>query len=520
MTAGPSPSAAAPGASEPGGLSADRQLILGLVGLAIVAFAIRLIAVMRGAGLGGNLGFDDGVYFSSAMAFIAGRVPYLDFNLLHPPGIIYLLSPFAALGGITTDGNAFAVARLAFMALGALNTILVGLVGRSISRTAAIWAAAIYAVWIVPATVEQTTWLVGPQTTLLLLALLQLGVASSHELTIRRVALAGILLGAAGAVQLWTAVPAVVVLLWLLVVSRRDLRAGARRALAYCVGGVVAAAVIAGPALVASGGRMFQLIVVTQLSRNTGEGNIGLVDRIRLMEGIPPAGRLARIVPDPLALLAFAAIAVVFAWVAWKQPRARLWVALLAAKFLFLMYTAVFYRHYTGWLAPEAALLGGVALAMGTDALARFPRRVAVAGALVVLLAVAAVAMRSAGHRVPLSPGTPDLAQARCVTADAPLLLIVTDIQSRNLERGCPVLLNPGGLSNILNAEIPGPPIPRHDLVEYQQAMRDWYTAGDAALFNRLVKDAFASQTWAAIQEALPVHRQIGGVTVLRREQP
>ena len=45
----------------------DRLLVLGIV---LVAFIVRAAPVLRGAGLEGYLGYDDGVYFSAAVALM------------------------------------------------------------------------------------------------------------------------------------------------------------------------------------------------------------------------------------------------------------------------------------------------------------------------------------------------------------------------------------------------------------------------------------------------------------------
>jgi len=73
----------------------DALLIAGL------AFALRFgIALFSNGGLGGLYGYDAGVYYGAADALIHGRVPYRDFILLHPPLLMLVLTPFAALGRI------------------------------------------------------------------------------------------------------------------------------------------------------------------------------------------------------------------------------------------------------------------------------------------------------------------------------------------------------------------------------------------------------------------------------------
>lgn len=67
------------------------------------------------------LGYDDGGHYGAADALLSGRLPYRDFLLRHPPGIALALSPFAAIGRLTSDPTGMALARLACMAVGALN---------------------------------------------------------------------------------------------------------------------------------------------------------------------------------------------------------------------------------------------------------------------------------------------------------------------------------------------------------------------------------------------------------------
>src|SRR6478752_6761463 len=132
----------------------DRLIVLGIV---LVAFIVRSVPVLRGAGLEGYLGYDDGVYFGAAVALVDGVLPYRDFLLLHPPGIAILLSPFAVLGGATDDATGFALARIAFMAIGAINAGLVVLVAGRYGRPAALLSGLLYAVWFAAARVERTT---------------------------------------------------------------------------------------------------------------------------------------------------------------------------------------------------------------------------------------------------------------------------------------------------------------------------------------------------------------------------
>ncbi len=112
------------------------------IGIAAIAFAVRLVPVVRGGGLFGLGNYDDGVYYAGATGLVHGLLPYRDFLLLHPPGSLLLLSPFAAAAQVTSDSYGFAAARIAWMLLGAANTLLIWRILRSIGLVAALFGAA------------------------------------------------------------------------------------------------------------------------------------------------------------------------------------------------------------------------------------------------------------------------------------------------------------------------------------------------------------------------------------------
>ena len=338
-----------------------------LITLAVVAFLVRLVPVLLRGGLSGIMGFDDTVYFGAAIAFVEGRLPYRDFNILHPPGIVYLLSPFAALGGFVGDATAFGIARVGFMVLGAINTILVGIVALRAGRTAAVFAAATYALWVVPVQWDRTTYLIAPQCTLLLVALYLLTRHEPQTLTLRRVALAGAVIGVAGIIQIWAAVPAAIVFGWLLLAFRAEPRRMIRIAAAYVAGGVAAALLLLLPFLIAAGPRMIQLIIFTQIGRNGSGFGTGRAERLRSVIGLPPHSHLSNQVPDALVVLTVLAIVAIIGLVAWKRREIRLWVAVLAGQTVFLMFAPVYFPHYAGWLAPQAALAAGAVAATTID---------------------------------------------------------------------------------------------------------------------------------------------------------
>jgi alpha-1,2-mannosyltransferase len=249
--------------------------------IALLAFVARLLPTLHGGGLGGYDDYDDyddGVYFGGSQALIAGRLPYQDFVLLHPPGILLVLSPLAALARVVSDHRAFELARVAFMALGSLNAVLTAAVaGRSRLRgpVAAVVAGTLYALWP-PAIEADSTTMLEPLNTLgLLVALLLLyrRPTSAHQEF-----LAGVALGAATAVKVWGVVPLVVVLVWELVLHLP--RAAAQVAL----GAASALTVVCLPFFLAAPGAMYRMVVVDQLER--GEVNRGVLDRLSGILGV------------------------------------------------------------------------------------------------------------------------------------------------------------------------------------------------------------------------------------------
>ena len=507
-------------------LEVDRTLLWQLAGLAVLAFVVRLAPILLGGGLTGNIDYDDGVYMGSALSLVHGRIVYRDFFMLHPPGILYVLSPFAVLSLFVSDATAFGAARVAFMLLGALNTILVGLVAASAGRAAALAAAALYAVWIVPAAVEQTTWLIGPQNTLLLLALLALAVpryvgGRSASISWRKAALVGGLLGLCGSIQIWGVVTAGVVFLWLAARTLRQPGGPVRPLVAYVAAGLTAVAVTFLPFLVAAGDKMIRIVIFDQLGRPPGSAPISA--RLRVMEGIPGAV-LERLGIPLLPVIVFAVVVVAVVVVAWRRPAIRLWAALFVVQPVFLLLSPSFFGHYGGWIAPAAALcIGSVVgeLVTASSGVRRRPHAVAgvYATGLAVLLAVSLYYKTSAGFNRSEGIDWPALraliADARCPTSDSPTVLIQTGALRRILDNGCPLYVSPTGVSYDTDRNLRGPDRIRRMQVEYQAIMAEYFGGSDGAIFVRGGQIGLTDETWATIRASLPVEHRVGRVRVL-----
>ena len=231
-----------------------------VVAVAVAAFAVRMWIAVRGGGIGGTYGYDDGVYYAASASFVWGRLPYRDFVLLHPPGVMLALTPFALLGRITRDHVGFETARVAWMLVGALNASLVFRICRRGGLVAATAGGLFYAVWT-PVALTETNTRLEPLVTLGLLVAVTL-LSRRPGPPSRRVLLwAGAALALSVSVKIWAVVPGALVLLW---VWRR---AGTKAAGWTVLGGLTAGMLVDGPFLLAAPTQMFRMVVRDQLAR-------------------------------------------------------------------------------------------------------------------------------------------------------------------------------------------------------------------------------------------------------------
>jgi hypothetical protein len=175
--------------------------------VAAAGFLMRIVPLLLGGGLHSYGRYDDGVYYTAAESLTFGRIPYRDFVFLHPPGLVLLLTPFAALGRLTSDPTGLAVGRVAFMAVGALNAVLIAMLAKRWSWIAAALSGLLYACWMPAIYGEQSTLLEPLATTAVLTALLLMVRPGVEELTRRAEILAGVALGIGVSIKIWYATP-------------------------------------------------------------------------------------------------------------------------------------------------------------------------------------------------------------------------------------------------------------------------------------------------------------------------
>jgi alpha-1,2-mannosyltransferase len=481
--------------------------------IGLLALTLRLVPVLRGGGLFGLGNYDDGVYFAAATAAAHGLLPYHDFLLLHPPGIVLVLLPFGLLGRLVGDPTAFAAARLAWMTLGAVNALLVGQILRPVGLVGAGLGALCYAVSLPAVYSEHTTLLEGPAQTCVLLAVLLVRPREARLSPTARAAVgAGVLLGASATVKIWGVVPVLVVVGWF--VGRHALRTAAQ----VLGGAAVAVALVCLPFFVAAPVRMWQMVVLDQLGRQ--RSTVSEAARLGDMAGFallgPPATGFS-----PLLVAGLVVVAVLLL-LAWALPVGRLATVLTLVLAATLLASPSWFLHYPDLVAGPLCVALGAAAQRLVDRAGAVRRGLGVAT--VVLLVAAALAQAypllhfRPGTRFPGASLGRAAAAGRCITSDDPAALIEMDVLGRDLRRGCRFVADIGGYSYEV-ARLAGHPTPRRQDAVWHLAYLDYLRSGDLSLPFRYVRDGALSAPELAAIGSWPVVVRVGAYQ-LRRPAP
>jgi alpha-1,2-mannosyltransferase len=415
-------------------------------GRVLLVFILALGVVVRSLALDGpwdeTLGYDEGVHFGAAELLLSGHVPYRDFLFVQPPGIVVLLQPAALLGRAAGEDVAWALARAAFVGLGALNIGLVWALLRRYGASAAAGGAAFYGVWSATVFTERMLLLEPLLNCALLSALLLL-----RRRATRPTILAGVALGLACALKLWPAVFVLVVTVWL------QQTAGARRAALFVSGAAGGFALVVLPFLALAGWDLIDQVFVAQAERPR---DVSLLDRLRYLDGL---GDHQRFAPDVVVVGLAVAFLTLAGTLARRQAELRLWFVLLLAGSLTLGLAPSFYDNYSAFIAVPIAGFAGVAFGLLWD---RVPRPLARTALLVsVSLTLGAMAFVSAtSGRVLQVPGEAEQAEKALTSKEGCLwtsarspaaLLIALDRFSEQIP--CGFTLDPFGAALVRDGQ-------------------------------------------------------------------
>ncbi|GAB3200538.1 hypothetical protein GCM10027062_20440 [Nocardioides hungaricus] len=426
--------------------------LLPAVPAAVVAWVVAAAALSPRDALAGvhsytGTGYDDGVYLGASVRLLHGQLPYLDYDLLHPPAVVWMGLPFAALGELTSGSVALAAVRVLTVLAAGVNVLLAGAVVRSGGRLAVFTTASLFA--LMPASYAATqTLLLEPYVVLFALAgLAVLGTAGGGLAPRRRVLLAGALVGLAVAFKLFGVLVAVAVLLGLLP-RWRDLRD-------WCLGLLAGFALPTLPLALLAPATFVRDVVLVQLGREDGDRGAGLRDRLAVVLGLD----IAPVPTDRAAWMLAAAVAVALGGLGvrlWRRRLTRMHAIAAvagAAVFAGMAQQRQFFDHYAYVVVAFVALPVGWGAAVLVDTLAgaarlrRLPLVVVAAvvagGALLVPGAVDRSRAYTGESADPAALVRRYVPSGSCVVSDLTTVLLVSD--RLDAPRSCDVPLDPFG---------------------------------------------------------------------------
>ncbi len=194
-----------------GRLSRLRPSVLVPLAVAGLALAACVDQLAQAHALLGIDEYDDGVYLGAALRLVNGAAPYRDFTFLHPPGIILLLSPLAALARWTGTRAFTAEARVLTVLVASANAGLLAWLLRHRGTPAMLIAGGTLAVFPLAVAADHTV-LLEPYLVLFCLLGATAMVAGDNLASRKRLVLAGVAFGFAGAVKIWAIFPLAVAL--------------------------------------------------------------------------------------------------------------------------------------------------------------------------------------------------------------------------------------------------------------------------------------------------------------------
>ncbi|HUY61400.1 MAG TPA: hypothetical protein VMW49_05940, partial [Candidatus Dormibacteraeota bacterium] len=370
--------------SPPRGQGRRQHVILVIAAAVLVAVAVRLAAQLQSGFLTGLWQYDDAVYLGAAVRIVDGARLYHGASvLMGPPGGPLLLTPLAELARVVGTQTALVVARLAMPLVAGANVVLLGLLLRH--RAPLVAAVACFTLALYPDGIltTLTVMLEPPLEFFCLLGAVILFDGDALAGSRRRVLLAGVALGVAGAVKAWAVLPAVVIAaLCLPRVRQRLIPFGAGVA-----GGFLTPC---GPFLIPAPMAFMQQVVLAQLGRR-GPIRASAVVRLEFLSGLW-AGIRTGAQTDHLLLLTGAVCAAipVAVWVVFAltrrpvdagggagsgapgprtSPLERFALAASVVILAGLLWPSEFWYHYAAFFGPFLALVLG--LTAGRAAAAR-----------------------------------------------------------------------------------------------------------------------------------------------------
>jgi hypothetical protein len=433
--------------------SAWRQpATLVLIGMALLALAVRLYYFTRPGYLLGVTEYDDGSYFGSAVRLVHGVLPYRDFVFVQPPGITILMTPVALLSKIIGTDAGLAAARILTMLAGAACAALAGLLVRHRGALAALIASGIVAVYA-DSVASSHTLLVEPWVALFCLAgAVAVFDGDTFTTSRRRLIWGGVAFGAAGLIEAWAIIPVLI----LAVLMVRNVR----RTLTWLAGVAAGFLIPVAPFVALAPRQFFHGVITAQIGGREGAVRVPLYFRIRHMAGFAnyPDLKHAIVLAVAAALAGVIVIATVLASGLARRlpPLLDWWVygCLIGVIGIFL-WPSQFHYHFSGFLAPFLGLsLALPAARLVTVFRDRTPSHPSAGRTVAALAGVVAAVVLAAGTvsqvsfertLLPLAPidamaiGKSIIPPGACVLADN-VAYTITANRFVNSRAGCPTV--------------------------------------------------------------------------------
>lgn len=485
-----------------------RRFRIGVAVVFVAALAMRLGVILRSGGIHGIIGYDCGVYFADADALLHGRLPYRDFTMVHPPGIMLALTPFAALTRVMTDWHAFIVATLVFCVLSSVSAVLVVLLCRrlGITRRGALIAGLFYAVWFGAVSAEFEVKL-EPLCNLLFLCGLLALLRDQRRPQRWSALLAGAVIGLTMSIKIWWVVPVVLILVWH-GVSRRS----ARAALEATFGAALSVTAVCLPFFLVDPAGMWQSVITGQLGRTRTNPLVSRLDGMSTVNQL--VHHLTGWEQDAVAIAFLVSLAVVVA-LGWRgSRRGRFLIVASLAQLAVLLEAPSWFEYYCDYVAVGFAVaVGAAAVAVGRVRLVRSPAAIVTAGA----LALTGLITVAGSEAIPAYAGAGTLTRAlhgeRCVMSNTTTLLLRLDAFSRDLANGCPNWVDVSG--RLMGADDAAALKASHE--SWQEAELKYLQSGDAVILWPERAD-YLPVVRAALRKEPVIARS--GVNVAYRVQP
>jgi hypothetical protein len=335
---------------------------------AVLGLGLRIFQLTRPGYLTGFTQYDDGVYIGNALRLVDGVIPYRDFAMVQPPGVMLLMVPAALVGKVFGSVSALAVARILTVGADTANVILAGLLVRHRGVLAAGVASGVYAVYPAALNASQSLFLEPWLNLFCLLGAVFLfdrdrvtGLPGSGlpDGRSRRALWAGVCFGFAAAVKIWAAIPALVA--WVVCLA-------ARRGRVQFAGGFVAGfAVPCLPFEILAPNGFGQTVFVSELVQAT-HGRVGPNPRVADITGTIGLSSVG-VYPRIWQGLTAAGILLLLVLIAWLRGRrtgskatALDWFALVGTFAVtgMLFSPSEWYVHYAAFAGPFLAVLVGL----------------------------------------------------------------------------------------------------------------------------------------------------------------